>query len=172
MKGTRSAGTLAGFAIAAIILTCPSRAFSLTPPADWPKTCVATPGDKYLIGQETDGWPNECLLTEIEWANCLNKTKPFENDPALLAQAENQRKQECHEALLAKYPDADETQAQRQAKAESARNQDTEWMVSLVLGAIVVIAVVILVAIGVWIAAPIIIPFALLVIALHFLGCF
>jgi len=133
------------------------------------KCASRRPGDKYVIGEETDGWPNECLLSDFEWANCLTKTKPFNEDAALLTEAENQRKQECHEALLAKYPDADETQTQRQATEEAEANQNTEWTVLLVLGAIAVICSV---AIGIWIAAPVIIPFALLVIALHFLGCF
>jgi hypothetical protein len=161
--------TLAAIGLAAIILLSASQSPSYAQSAAWPKTCVATSGETYHIGQETDGWPNECLLAETEWVNCLKMRQPFADNPELVAEAEKQWKQECHEALLAKFPDADETQAQRQAKAEAETKQNTEWMVLLVLGAI---AVICLVAIGIWIAAPVIIPFALLVIALHFLGCF
>ena len=138
----------------------------------WPKTCADTIGEMVTVGQETDGYPNECLLTDDEWSNCLQRAKPFANDPKLLLEAEGRRKQECHEALLAKDPDADETQAQRQAKDEAVKNRNAEWMVLLVLGAIVGIVAICLVAFGVWIAAPVIVPLALLVIALHFLGCF
>jgi hypothetical protein len=135
----------------------------------WPKTCNTTINEIVNIGQKTNGYPNECLLSDSEWANCLERTKPFADDPRLVAQAEEQWKQKCHEALLARYPDADETQAQRAAEARAEANRSIASAVLLVLGAVTIIC---LVAFGVWIAAPVIVPLALLVIALHFLGCF
>ncbi len=48
-------------------------------------------------------------MAPIEWTNCLRVTKPFADNPKMLAEAEKQWKQKCHEALLAEYPDADVT---------------------------------------------------------------
>lgn len=74
-------------------------------------------------------------MAPIEWTNCLRATKPFADDPKLLAQAEKQWRQKCHEALLARYPDADETYEQIQAKAKAREDED------LLTGGIVLIVV-------------------------------
>jgi fatty acid desaturase len=100
-------------------------------------------------------------------------TKPFADNPKMLAEAQKQWEQKCHEALLAKYPDADETSEEIQAKAAARENQEVieGWAVLIVAG-VIIIAVVLAGLWFVWAFAGLIIPLALLIIALHFLGCF
>ncbi len=126
-----------------------------------------------IIGEKTDGYPNECLMAPIEWTNCLRVTKPFADNPKVLAEAEKQWRQKCHEALLAKYPDADETHEERQAKAKARENQDlvAGWALLIVAGIIIVGGIIATIWFA-WAFAEVIIPLALLIIALHFLGCF
>jgi len=77
-----------------------------------------------IVGEKTDGYPSECLMAPDEWTDCLRVTKPFADNPKLLAEAEKQWKQHCNEAVLAKWPDADETYEQIQAKAKAQENRD------------------------------------------------
>jgi hypothetical protein len=122
-----------------------------------------------VIGEKTDGYPNECLMAPIEWTNCLRATKPFADNSRLLAEAEKQWKQHCHETLLARYPDADETYDEIRA----TENRDFVAGAALfIVAAIVIVAAILATIWFAWAFTGVIIPLALLIIALHFLGCF
>ena len=110
MKRNKVLRILAAGGLVASILVSASRSVNAQSPA-WPKTCalLSKPPSTLIIGEKTDGYPNECLMAPIEWTNCLRVTKPFADNPKMLAEAEKQWKQKCHEALLAEYPDADVT---------------------------------------------------------------
>ncbi len=79
-------------------------------------------------------------MAPIEWKNCLRVTKPYADNPKMLAEAGKQWEQKCHEALLARYPAADETSEEIQAKATARENQELieGWAVLIVAGIIIV----------------------------------
>lgn len=143
-------------------------------PPDWPKACVlrSEPPSTVIIGEKTDGYPDECVMAPDEWTDCLRLTKPFADNPKMLEEAQKQLKKKCHEALLAKDPDADLTWPEIQAKQKAQENRDIALgiIAILVIGGIIIGAIFLFLVL-LFNAPLVVIALALVVIALRLAGC-